>query len=441
MKPNQNIFCNTPWYQLHIYWDGGFGLCCQEHHRVYTQEDQQYNISRMGLYEWFNSEPAREFRSRILEHKKLSACTRCYMEEEHHGNSRRLKSNQKSVIFTRSAFDQSFQQSPGYKHFLHSYENNGYAKTHPIDLHIDLGNFCNLACKMCNAQASSTIASQEVRWGIESSRQYLGSDWTRNRSVWNRFKQELLEIPGLNNIHFMGGETLLTDRLEDLVDTMISAKRYELCFSFTTNGTVVNTGLLDKLKLFKRVGIEISIETLDDRNAYQRQGTDTQQVIKNIDTYLEWCNGSSITVALRPVPSLLTIGSYSQLLEFALIRNMIVKSAFCYDPRFLSVEILPDNIKQLYKPSFEKLLQRLPADSVNTDYNASNPNNHAYLIKEDALLCLSLLESPAPDDMTQQLQAMVRHCERWDRVYRYDARKLYPEFAEIFDTYDYSTSS
>ena len=47
----------------------------------------------------------------------------------------------------------------------------------------------------------------------------------------------------------MGGETLLTDRLEDLVDTMIEHKRFEICFSFVTNGTVFRLELLNKLKL------------------------------------------------------------------------------------------------------------------------------------------------------------------------------------------------
>jgi hypothetical protein len=43
--------------------------------------------------------------------------------------------------------------------------------------------------------------------------------------------------------------------------------------------------------------------------------------------------------------------------------------------------------------------------------------------------------------VNQELERHGRHCERWDRVYGYDARKLYPEFQEILDRYDYSISS
>jgi organic radical activating enzyme len=441
VTPNKNIFCNTPWYELHVYWDGSFGICCQEAHKLYAESDRQYNIATMSIAEWFNSEPVKIFRQNISGNQTLTECKRCYKEEQHGGNSRRLKSNQKSVIFTRTAFDSSFEQSPGYDKFLHSANTQGSTVTHPIDLHIDLGNFCNLACKMCNSQASSTIASQEVKWGIETSRRYLGTDWTRNSEVWDQFKQQLLEIPGLTNIHLMGGETLLTDRFEDLVDTMILHGRFDLCFSFVTNGTVFKTQLIEKLKQFRRVGIEISIETVDEHNAYQRQGTNTALVLDNIQKFLKLCNGTSVTVALRPAPSILSIGYYIGLLQYALDHQLVVKSNLCYDPRFLSAEILPESIKKQYQLKYQQFLEQLTTVVIGQDYNASDPNNYKQIIKEQAEMCLSILKSSTPVDSKKQLEILVRHCERWDRVYGYDARKLYPEFQEILDQYDYSIFS
>jgi hypothetical protein len=441
VTPDQNIFCNTPWYELHIYWDGSLGICCQESHKLYSETDHQYNISKMSIQDWFNSEPARRFRTDILGNSRLSQCSRCYLEEDHGGNSRRLKSNQKSVIFTRTAFDQSFQQSPGYQNFLHGHHAQGHTNTHPIDLHIDLGNYCNLGCKMCNAESSSTIASQQVKWGIQDSAKYLGTDWTRNQPVWDNFKQQLLDLPNLNNIHFMGGETLLTDRFENLVDTMIEHKRFELCFSFVTNGTVFKPKLIEKLKQFRRVGIEISIETVDEHNAYQRQGTDTALVLENIDKYLSMCNNSSVTVALRPAPTLLTVGYYAGLLKYALEKKLVVKSNLVYRPRFLTVEILPAEIKKQYQESYQTLLDQLKNLQVDLDYNASDPNNYQLIIKEQAEMCLSLLQTNTPKDSEQQLQAMVQHCQRWDSVYGYNARQLYPEFTKILNRHGYRTSS
>jgi sulfatase maturation enzyme AslB (radical SAM superfamily) len=435
--PNQQIFCNTPWYELHIYWDGSLGICCQESQRLYSDSEQQYNIASMSINDWFNSEHVKKFRLSMLGNQRVAECTRCYLEEDHGGNSRRLKSNQKSVIFTKTAFKESLSQSPGFEDFNLSYERNGYTKTNPIDLHIDLGNYCNLACKMCGPRASSTIASQHVKWGIETSRQYLGNDWTRNTEVWNRFKQDLLTFPKLNNLHFMGGETLLTDRFHDLVDTMIQYQKFDLCFSFVTNGTTFDLEIIEKLKLFKRVGIEVSIEAVDEHNAYQRQGTDTTQVLANIQKYKEHCNGSSVTVSLRPAPSLLSIGYYVGLLEYALENQFIVKSNLCYSPRFLNAEVLPTEVKKLYAVKYQELLNKLKDVEVNHDFNASDPNNYKKIVAEHAQMCLSILEMPAPADQDQQLKKLVEHCKKWDQIYGYDARNLYPELQTVLDQYGY----
>lgn len=434
MLANKRIFCNTPWYELHIYWDGSFGICCQESHKLYSTGN--FNVATMSIADWFNSDPVKSFRTAMFGDQPLSACDRCYKEEQHGGNSRRVRSNQKSVIFTTQAFDNSFVQSPGHNKFAHSAHNNGHTVTHPIDLHIDLGNYCNLACKMCNSQASSTIASQTVKWGVSQDKKYLGQDWTRDQSVWNNFKQQLLEIPGLNNIHLMGGETLLTDRFEDLVDFMTLHQRFDLCFSFVTNGTVYKPALIEKLKKFKRVGLEISIETLDARNAYIRQGTDTNEVLKNIDRYLAQCNGHSVTVSLRPAPGLLSVGSYIDLLKFAINKKLVVKSNLCYTPRFLSIEVLPDAVKSLYISQYRAFMDSIQ-QNINGDYNASDPNNFQAIVKHQANLCMGMLETPAPPDIDQQLKLLVDHCHKWDQVYNLNARELYPELNLIWDQYGY----
>jgi hypothetical protein len=432
---DKNIFCNTPWYELHIYWDGSLGICCQEDHKLYSTGS--YNIADMSMAEWFNSEPVREFRLGLLGQAKHSACRRCYIEEKHRGNSRRLKSNQKSVIFTRQAFQDSYQQSPGYPHFAHSEQHQGATDTMPIDLHIDLGNYCNLACKMCNAQASSVIASQEVVWGMESSRQYLGTDWTKDTQVWNKFLTELVAIPQLQNIHFMGGETLLTNRFENLVDAMIQAQRFEVCFSFVTNGTVFKPQLLEKLKQFQRVGIEVSIETVDQHNSYQRQGTNTDLVLENIDRYLEHCNNTNITLALRPAPSLLTVGYYTGLLRYAMQKQLIVKSNLCFDPDFLSPVVLPYDVKRQYQQHYDQLLQELDNVPIDQDYNASDPHNYLAVIKEQATMIKDMLGSPAPVDADRLLKKLVDHCARWDKVYGLDARELYPELETVWSQHGY----
>ena len=59
------------------------------------------------------------------------------------------------------------------------------------------------------------------------------------------------------------------------------------------------------------------------------------------------------------------------------------------------------------------------------------------VVKEQAQMIKFLLESPAPVEADILLQQLVEHCRRWDKVYNYDARTLYPELREVWDKYGY----
>lgn len=428
--PNKDIFCNTPWYELQIYWDGGLGACCQEAHRIYPLEKSStYNIANMTIAEWFNSQPMVSARQQLLGNTKLSICERCYIEEEYSPSSRRHRSNQKSVIFTKDNFKESFKQSPGYKKFA-----SVTAIEMPIDLHIDLGNYCNLACKMCSAKASSSIAVQEVKWGIEKSRQYIGSDWTRNKEVWDRTIAEIIAIPKLSNIHFMGGETLITPKFEELVDALILAGRTDVNISFVTNGTTFNSALLNKLTQFKRVGIEVSIESLTQHNSYQRQGTDTALVLENIDRYInEYTNNTSITVTLRPAISALTIGSYWTLLEYALQRKLLVKGLIAFTPSWIHPAVLPAEVRNEYKVNYQNLITNYQLTSNTADYNESDPTQYKEIIYDEIIQVLNLLNVPQVNGFNE----LVNQCRKWDNVYKYNATELYPELANEFKKYGY----
>ena len=438
--PSSNVFCNTPWYELHIYWDGSLGICCQESHKLYSPgHESHYNVKHMTLAEWFNSLPVREFRKSMFERQAPSACSRCHHEEALSGSSRRHRSNQKSVIFTKQNFGDSYQQSPGFDKFEASKQNAGFHNDMPIDLHIDLGNFCNLTCKMCNPQASSSIAVQHVKWGIVEDRKYVGSDWTQDQDTWQRVLEELAGIPRLHNIHFMGGETLLTRRFEQFVDFMLEQGRTDLNFSFVTNGTTFNTDLLNKLKRFNRVGIEVSIETLTEHNAYQRQGTKTSEVLKNIQRYQDFCNNTSITVSIRPAVSALTIGSYWTLLEYCMTQRLLVKSLQVTSPGYYNITVLPDAVKQQYLAKYQSLLQKYNEDieHIQRDFNESDPNQAHLTVLREIVACIQALKAPAPADQDQMQQQMVEYCRRWDRVHGFDARQLYPEWKSMLDQYDY----
>ena len=282
---------------------------------------------------------------------------------------------------------------------------------------------------MCWSGASSTIAVQNVLWGVESDRQYLGVDWTKDEIVWNRFLNELLTIPKLKNIHFMGGETLLTNRFENFVDFMILHKRFDLNFSFVTNGTTFNTKLLEKLKQFDRIGIEVSIETTSEHNSYVRQGTNTAEVLDNIQRYKQL----EFDITIRPTIGALTVGYYHTLLDYCLEQQIIIKGLIINTPTWMQVSVLPEQVKQSYKMNYQNIIDKLNGIDISADYNESEKSNFAKLVKMQTQQILNLLDQPIQPGIEQ----LVAHCRKWDNVYQLDAVKLYPELAEIFKQYDY----
>lgn len=433
---NSNVFCNTPWYEAHIYWDGSFGTCCQESSKLYAESETQYNIKTMSLTEWFNSTPAREFRLDMFSNSGTDKCSRCYNEQGASGTSRRHRSNQKSVIFTKQAFHESYLQSPGYEQFMFSKGMAGVTNTMPVDLHIDLGNYCNLACKMCWSGASSKIATQYVKWGQADHTQYLGSDWTKDTETWDRFLNELVTIPKLKNIHLMGGETLLTNRFEELVDFMIEHKRFDVCFSFVTNGTVFKQSLLDKLKLFARVGIEVSIETVTAHNDYVRQGTDTTVVLENIQKYIQHCNNTSISLTIRPAISALTVGYYYTLLEYCLEHKLIIKSLLVTTPEYLDIKVLPQSIKQQYLRHYKEIVDKLADIDIEGDFNESDATNYKKSVKQQATQVSNILASTLKN-RKYLIPELVSMCKQWDTVYKLDAKTLYPELADVLEENGY----
>ena len=347
MTPNKDIFCNSAWFECHIYWNGDYGICCAERHKITNadySESTKYNVRTMSLKEWYNSDVINDFRQKMFGDSQLTNCERCYVEHANTGTSRRHKQLQKSALFFQG-WKESYEQSPNLEKF------KGQKSSMPVDFHIDLGNYCNLACKMCWSGASSTIAKQNILWEDESARPYVGVDWTKDQTVWDRFCNELLDIP-IKNLHFMGGETTLQPRFKQLLKFLIAHGRQEINFSFVNNCTNWDPELIDLLLQFNRVGLECSIETVTRQNDYIRQGSNVEVVLANIQKYKQVADNDRVTVTARPVISNLNVGTFHTLLRYCLENRILIKSNPLVRPDFLMVKHLPDSIKQEYKKSY-----------------------------------------------------------------------------------------
>jgi predicted esterase YcpF (UPF0227 family) len=119
----------------------------------------------------------------------------------------------------------------------------------------------------------------------------------------------------------------------------------------------------------------------------------------------------------------------------------MVKSLWVTRPTFLNPQVLPNSIRSQYVDNYKNLIQEYKLEGNHLiDYNESDLNQLSRIILSQIDQCLNMLSQDQLPDSDQHLKDMVAWCQKWDRVYGYDARELYPELTEILDQYGYNAS-
>lgn len=428
---NKDIFCAVPWHNSHLYWDGTYGACCSERTKPLGPEK---NLVDTTLIAWYNSDAMRDFRLRILGDKKLPECELCYKQESHGHESRRIKENFKVGIFTKQAFEKSFEQSPWFNKFADSMQTGSTDKL-PIDLHIDFGNECNLACKMCFPAASSRIAQQYTKWHIPIEKK---SNWTNSESLYQKFLKNIKSLPKIHRIHVMGGEPLVNKKFYEFIDWLIDNNYQDLSLSFVSNGTRIDFDFIKKLKFFKSVDIEISLESIYDNNHYIRQGCDTQQLLNNIDELIR-NRTDTFNIVLRSVPQLLNVNNYYDYILFAYKNKLSIQSIPLIRPNYLAINVLPISIRysliEKYQTVKEKIAEQAPA--ITTLATGRDTSRLEQLLIQECESIIEILKQPEPDNVQQLRQDLIFWLMRWDKDFNLNAFNFFPEYSEFLIEYGY----
>lgn len=427
--PNQKIFCNVPWTNTHIYWDGSFGMCCAEKHTPH-QEPSTYNLSNMSVVQWFKSKPMIQAREQIKQDTPLSACLQCYHEDRHGYESKRVKENFKSVIFTKDAFDRSYQQSP-----MRSVFETDIGDRMPVDWHVDLGNECNLACKMCLPQYSSKISYHHQKWKLIDTS--FNSNWTRDPVAWQNFLASIDATPNLNRIHFMGGEPLLNKRFGEILDYLVSKQRTNVSISFVTNGTIVDQSIVDKLKQFRSCDIEVSLDSIESNNDYIRQGSSTKLVMDNIAKLVEQ-KSDTFQIVLRSVPQLLNINNYDQYILWAWQQQLPLQGVPLTIPRYLQISVLPVEIRKSFVANYQAVKDQIDKPEFQILSTGRNITTLSHSLINECDAMINMLNAPEPDDVEDLRQKLSTWLQRWDKEYGFNAYDYYPEYREFLDAIQYT---
>lgn len=173
--------------------------------------------------------------------------------------------------------------------FNNQLENIEIIEDQPQILIIKPGNICNMACRMCNPDTSSSWYADSYKLEgsslpfAEYTRKFeiIRNSFNRdNTQLWDTLKEWLANI---KHIEIYGGEPFLSLALFDLLEFGVKTNAAKnISLQLHTNGTIFNRRYIDILKEYKQVKFKVSIDSSDAaQNDYIRHQSKFDQVITN----------------------------------------------------------------------------------------------------------------------------------------------------------------
>jgi MoaA/NifB/PqqE/SkfB family radical SAM enzyme len=273
-------------------------------------------------------------------------------------------------------------------------------------------NYCNYACVMCYAGASSQRLVFEIKNGSNIK--------TVNNPVDADFFELLKDVKILG---FTGGETILQPEVDAVMDYLIDhdlAKN--MIITMLTNVSDFPDSLVEKFKKFKRVLYTVSIDGIGDVIEYQRRGADWLAVEKNV-AKIHAC--SYVDEIVNHVVTAINILSAMDFVDWCHANDMkFVAISAVYQHKKLGVAALPPELKQL-------ALQRLQDGRKRYEhYLEPTYNNYERNYVEMIDRLIDTVESVEFDPET--LTRFIKHIELENEFSKKPLHEAVPEWAPWF---------
>jgi len=431
----EKSFCPSPWFHLRLKYDGSFGEC------RWGKKLPGHNFANTSIMQFYNSEQMARMRLQLLNGEKPSNCQTCYFEETFGKLNGRIRQLAKSGI-DKNNFVLTARSSPHYKLFEYSQNNNGQANYEPVDLQIDLGNICNSACIMCEPFSSSRLTSDYNKLSkthplFDIPTPY--KSWTQDPALLDKFVNEIIEIKNLKYIHFLGGETLYDPAFyiicEKLIDAGISKN---ITIGTTTNGTIYDNRVERLINEFGDFHLGISIEAVTPINDYIRYPGKLNDIISNIDKFLELRKTSNLFISLRITPNIFTIYDIDLFIRYMLENQVIAESCnILQKPAQLRMELLPDDIRQEIIIKLKKVIEEFKLEKHNV-VNVRVTESIKKVISDITYEYLNFLETYSPLENEEELRyKLVNFLKGFESLRENSILDYAPRYKEFLRAYGY----
>ena len=345
-------FCVLPWVSFLIGGSSKAGICTAAEESLTSKYGKTISTNELTLEEIWNGPEFLEIRSKMLAGEKIPYCKNCdYIKSlggrDHReiSNKRWLKSSYRDDIIGRVRASQV---------------SNGEVNLPPLRLEINVGNKCNLKCRMCYAERSSEIYDEQknlLKKDHKRAMQFFylryfsenhDLDWEEDEMLWGGIRKWL---PHTKELHFTGGEPILIRKTWSLLDYIKKeglAKNISL--GFEINCTNIPDKLIELSNQFFFVSLSLSVDGYRDVQEYIRYPSLWSEVEENIRRLL-LKKTENISVCFLTVVQIYNILDLPNLLcwfdrlnrEFK--ANVGVYLINCRWPEFFKIENIPVKIK------------------------------------------------------------------------------------------------
>jgi sulfatase maturation enzyme AslB (radical SAM superfamily) len=434
----EKTFCSSPWFHVRLTYDGSFESC-----RWGKDLKRDHKFQNETIMQYYNSDQLKLLRRQLLDGESPNHCSTCYYEESYGKINGRRRQLSKSAINTND-FSKTLRSSPHYNNFKYSHDNNGEANLAPVDLQIELGNICNSACIMCGPEASSKLERDYKKLHKINSTLFqnpnIPSLWVNDPTLVDRFVNELIEIPNVRYIHFLGGETLYIDAFYTICEKLIKndlAKN--IIIGTTTNGTIFDKRIKNLVHHFKEFHLGISIESVTSLNDYVRYPGKIDKISKNIKKFLALRKDNpGLYTSLRITPNIFTVYEIDKLFEFMIENRVIAESCnILYRPKHLRMELLPEEIREEIKQKIEKIINKYELNK--TDIVNIRRSDMIDQVTANTILDYYkfICSYDAPDDLEESRHKLISFLKAFETIRKNSILDYAPRYEKFLRHYGY----
>lgn len=385
-KQNKKFLCSLPWEHLSLHPHGHSSPCCEVDWAsniafAKNKIDGEYTMKVLnvndGIPAIVNSDSYKDIRKQMLSGEVPSACMTCYKLEQAGGQSKR---NRETIL------DEDY--------LISITEEDGTIEPNVKNVELRLGNFCNLKCRSCNAESSTSWIDDYYKLRNKVN---LPSSYEENKNsedtdyTWpekREFYEHLLKYTdGLYRLQISGGEPFLVDKhshfLQLLIDNGI-AKNVHV--SYITNANYnfdkVSQNFFDKLKQFKSCSMSISIDDVGARNTYIRSLSNWNLTIKNLKRFInEYPSFTYSVTQTISVFNFLYVEELSQflinegLLDLVKREPLFINDNYVFTPDYQSANVLPLHVR---REKIDNIKGKIPVefyDRLKSNFYNSKCNN------------------------------------------------------------------